>query len=142
MLIVRNFVGRSPIQGNGVFAGENIRQGTVIWRIDPRFDIGFDMRDLEALPEAAREFLETYSYPWLGRAGKMLLNVDNSRFMNHCEHPNTDFRPFDYGTAIRDIAEGEEITCNYGEFNPAFSGVFNEALAGGGDAAGPDPLPK
>ena len=44
--------------------------------------------------------------------------------MNHSERPNTDFTAFDAGYAICDIAAGEEITCNYHEFDPTFQGWF------------------
>jgi len=40
--------------------------------------------------------------------------------MNHSLQPNTDFRDSVFGYAIRDIAAGEEITCNYAEFEPDF----------------------
>jgi SET domain-containing protein len=36
--------------------------------------------------------------------------------MNHSFKPNTDFSFPDSGIAIRDIAVGEEITCDYREF--------------------------
>ena len=32
--------------------------------------------------------------------------------MNHSEAPNTDFSAYGGGTATRDIAAGEELTCN------------------------------
>jgi SET domain-containing protein len=44
--------------------------------------------------------------------------------MNHSEAPNTDFTGFEAGYAIRDIEVGEEITCNYHEFDPTFTGWF------------------
>jgi hypothetical protein len=44
--------------------------------------------------------------------------------MNHCLSPNTDFRIFDRGYALVDIAPGDEITCNYHEFDPSFVGFF------------------
>ena len=43
-----------------------------------------------------------------------MLEMDNGRFMNHWANRNTDFTDPVVGWAIRDIAEGEEITCNYG----------------------------
>ena len=51
-----------------------------------------------------------------------VLDCDDGKFMNHSEQPNTDFRVFDKGYALTDIAVGEEITCNYYEFDPAFRG--------------------
>ena len=48
--------------------------------------------------------------------------------MNHNVRPNTDFRVFDKGYAIVDIAAGEEITCNYFEFDPEFRGFGEKAI--------------
>jgi SET domain-containing protein len=40
--------------------------------------------------------------------------------MNHSDTPNTDFSAFGGGTACRDIAAGEELTCNYHQFYEGF----------------------
>jgi hypothetical protein len=44
--------------------------------------------------------------------------------LNHSLKPNTDFRIFDKGYALVDIPQGDEITCNYHEFDPTFAGYF------------------
>ena len=49
--------------------------------------------------------------------------------MNHSLSPNTDFRIFDKGYALVDIAAGDEITCNYFEFDPRFTGMFGAGRA-------------
>lgn len=59
-------------------------------------------------------------YPHMTRQGFTVLEFDNGRFMNHSPAPNTDFRDPETGWAVRDIAAGEEITCDYGEFDPGF----------------------
>ena len=59
----------------------------------------------------------------------VVLDSDNGRFMNHSLGPNTDFRIFDRGFALFDIAQGEEITCNYHEFDPTFAGFFTSVQA-------------
>lgn len=124
MMLFRTYVGPSPIQGNGVFADERMAKGTLIWRIDHRFDLLFPVGEMAAMPSALREFLDLYAYPHLHTPGYYLLNIDNSRFMNHSFAPNTDFRTFDCGYALRDIAAGEEITCDYTEFDSRFTGSF------------------
>ena len=50
-------------------------------------------------------------------------------YMNHSLAPNTDFRIFDKGYALADIARGEEITCNYHEFDPDFVGFMPDITA-------------
>ena len=62
----------------------------------------------------------------LERDGFVVLELDNGRFMNHSLKPNTDFTRPDVGYAIADIHPGEELTCNYFEFDRTFQG-FDEA---------------
>ena len=66
------------------------------------------------------DYIARYSYPHLEMPGVVVVDSDNGRFMNHSMQPNTDFRVFDKGYALVDIAAGEEITCNYHEFDPGF----------------------
>ncbi|MGO9171780.1 MAG: hypothetical protein ACLP7P_07420 [Rhodomicrobium sp.] len=58
------------------------------------------------------------------KPGIWVLEADNGRFTNRSEAPNTDFTGFEEGFAIPGIAPGEEIACNYHEFDPAFAGWF------------------
>jgi len=120
MMIVPTFVGPSEIEGVGVFAAEPIKAGTAIWTLADKFDLILPTEELETLPEVQRNFIERYGYPHMTRAGLTVLEFDNGRFMNHTDTPNTDFTKPDIAWAIRDIAEGEEITCNYAEFDPSF----------------------
>ena len=71
-----------------------------------------------------QHFIARYSYPHLEMPGVVVVDCDNGRFMNHTLTPNTDFRIFDKGYALVDIAQGDEITCNYHEFDPTFAGFF------------------
>lgn len=120
MMIVPTYVGPSEIEGVGVFAAAPIRSGDTIWILEEKFDLLLPMADLAGLPDVQRQFLERYGYPHMTKAGILVLEFDNGRFMNHTETPNTDFRRPDIAWAIRDIAAGEEITCDYAEFDPSF----------------------
>ena len=42
--------------------------------------------------------------------------IDDARFMNHSADPNTHEKG-QSSIASRDIAAGEELTCNYGNFD-------------------------
>jgi hypothetical protein len=121
MLLVKTYVAPSGIEGVGVFAGEPIAKGQSIWRFDPRFDRTLTIEELELLPEGVRAFLEKYSYPHHAEEGVVILELDNGRFMNHSTEPNTDFSQMDFGYALRDIKAGEELTCDYVEFDPTFA---------------------
>jgi uncharacterized protein len=121
MLLIPNYVGPSAIEGVGVFAGAPIPKGTIIWVLDERFDQVLSAAEIAALGHEQRHFVERYGYPHTLRPELTILELDNGRFMNHSDGPNTEFTDPAIGWAIRDIAEGEEITCNYAEFEPDFA---------------------
>jgi SET domain-containing protein len=129
MMLVRSFVAPSDIQGLGVFAGEFIAKGSRLWGFEPKFDICITPEEFDALSGLMQEYVERYSYPHLERPGVIVLDCDHGKFMNHSDAPNTDFTVFDSGYALRDIFEGEEITCNYFEFIPAFRGFGAAAVS-------------
>lgn len=114
MLRVKTYVDRSPIQGIGLFAAERIRSGTIIWEFTPMFDLTFQLEELQALWEPARKQIEKYSY-FEAQKNVYVLCGDDARFMNHSDAPNTVELPGLRTAAARDIAEGEEITCNYND---------------------------
>jgi uncharacterized protein len=124
MMLVRTYLSNSAIEGVGIFAAEPIKAGDVIWRLEQKFDVFFTESDIEELPPHMQDFIARYSYPHMRKPGIWVLEADNGRFMNHSESPNTDFTDFEEGFAIRDIAAGEEITCNYHEFDSSFNGWF------------------
>lgn len=127
MLLVSTYVAQSQIEGLGVFAGEPLTAGQLIWALNPKFDVFIEESEIDGLPPHMRDYIARYTYPHLERPGIVVLDSDNGRFMNHSFTPNTDFRIFDKGYALVDIAVGEELTCNYCEIDPAFNGAFSEA---------------
>lgn len=120
MLLIDTYIGPSAIEGVGVFAAEPIAKGQLIYRFEPGFDRLISQSDLGAMPESLRRFIDRYTYPHPRDKAVLVLDADNGRHMNHCPAPNTDFRDSIHGYAIADIAAGEEITCNYAEFEPDF----------------------
>jgi hypothetical protein len=95
-----------------------------MWSLNPKFDIFVRRSEIEGFPSHVQDFIARYGYPHLEMPGVIIVDSDNGRFMNHSLAPNTDFRVFDKGYALVDIAQGEELTCNYYEFDPAFAGFF------------------
>lgn len=122
MMLVKTYVAQSGIHGIGLFAEEPIAAGTKIWHYMGGMDVVFDASLLETLQEPMRSYLARYTYPHHSFKDKIILDGDNGRFMNHSDTPNTDFSqlPMTAGYALRDIAKGEELTCNYNEFAPGF----------------------
>lgn len=121
MMTVPTYVGPSAIEGVGIFAAVPIPAGSTVWQLSESLDLLLSDDQLAALPELQRDFIARYGYPHMTRPGLTVLEFDNGRFMNHDPQPNTDFTSPELGWAIRDIAAGEEITCDYHEFDPSFT---------------------
>lgn len=114
MFGVPTFLAASPVHGVGVFAGQDIRAGTVIWEFTPGIDWRMPESAFDTFPEPYRSMLRPYCYE--ESEGVLVLCGDNARFMNHSFSPNCD----DEGaqtTARRDIRAGEELTCDYRSFD-------------------------
>src|ERR1041385_8347547 len=124
MLLISTYLAQSSIEGIGVFAAEPVARGRLMWSLNTKFDVFVHPYEIEGLPPHMQDFIARYSYPHLEMPGVVIVDSDNGRFMNHSLSPNTDFRIFDKGYALIDIAAGDELTCNYHEFDPGFSGFF------------------
>ncbi len=115
MFIVRTSLQYSPIHGIGVFLKEPVYKGQVVWRFDPRVDVAIPVSEFKNFPPAVQDYLKTYTYivPMNGQR-MMILCADNSKHVNHADVPNLIDTPDGLQeVAARDIAAGEELTCNY-----------------------------
>lgn len=118
MLLVKTTIGPSILHGVGLFADQFIAKGAIIWRFVENFDLRFTKVELESSPEHAKEFLLRYAY-LSHDTGYYVLCVDDARFYNHSDTPNTAGIDLDDtcneggDIATKDIRAGEEITCNY-----------------------------
>ncbi len=104
----------SDAVGYGVRATRRIPKGTILWALDP-LDRVFGPQEVQAFGEALWPVLETYSY--VNGSGKRVLCWDHGRFMNHSCEPVSLSPGVDFELAVRDIEEGEEITCDYSSLN-------------------------
>lgn len=66
-----------------------------------------------------RECLVRYAYPSSEDAYQLVIEIESGRLMNPSIPPNTDYTEIVSDYANRDIATGEEIVCDYDEFDPA-----------------------
>jgi hypothetical protein len=120
MMLIKARVGPSGIHGMGLFALEPVPRDTPIWRFLPGFDHDFSPEQFAALPPLAREHTRRFCFVSQG-TGHVMLSGDHACFINHSLQPNTGAPP-DAAVpvttvALRDIAGGEEITCNYFEYD-------------------------
>lgn len=116
MLLVHASVKTSPLHGLGLFANQFIPKDSPVWAFHAGFDLELTQAEIDSLPEPARIQLDRYGY--IVNDGIHILCGDDARFMNHSDHANLVCPPDeDVSYALRDILPGEEITCNYGEFD-------------------------
>lgn len=120
MMLIRSYVAQSAIDGVGLFAAEPVAKGALVWRLDPAFDRVIPRTFLDEAPDCLKDYLYRYAYPHRDDPALLVLEVDNSRFMNHAADANTDFSEWGEGRALRDIAAGEELTCDYAGFYEDF----------------------
>lgn len=115
MLLINASAGRSRIHGKGLIARELIPAGTLVWLLKPGFDVELTKTQFEELAPNARDQVARYIYTDVA-TGNYILCSDDAKYMNHSDTPNT--RTEGHRTvAIAEIQPGQEITCNYYEFD-------------------------
>lgn len=127
MILIKISLNRSDIHGIGCFTKEFVKKGQLIWKFDDKFDLVLSKEYVDNLPEGAKDNFLNYAY--ISKpTGEYVLCSDDSKFFNHDNDPNVscvipegsknnDLLCF----ATRDINEGEELTCNYGDFDAEFN---------------------
>lgn len=115
MLLVPTYVAASATHGFGLHAGVAIPAGTRIWEFTPGVDLRFPPRTLDLIDGELGDKLRMYCYE--EPDGTLVLCGDNARFMNHSFEPNCDDVDGPYTVTKRDIAAGEELTCDYRLFD-------------------------
>jgi len=118
MLLVKTKIGPSKIHGIGLFADEFIAKHTPTWEFTPGFDVILSEEEVSKFAPLAREAFLHYCYKDLD-LNKYILCSDDGRFMNHSNDPATGYIPLisEWDIALRDIQPGEELTCNYEEWD-------------------------
>lgn len=124
MLLVKTRIGPSKIAGIGLFAGQLIPKGRMIWKFQPGFDQEISKRKLVQLSAAAKGQFLNYAY-LLPNRDTYILCFDDARFFNHSDNPNVldaevpnekDWVVI----AAKNIAKGDELTCDYRVFDADF----------------------
>lgn len=113
----RRFVSRAV--GWGVFALRPLPKGTITWVMDPEDRPYKDQR----LPahwtgaDPGRERTDPDArFLYQDKRGQLIMLGDHARYVNHsCDPTTAGGRDDRFSIALRDIAEGEELTEDYGE---------------------------
>jgi SET domain-containing protein len=127
MLLPSAWVGPSKIHGLGLIAAEFIPCGTVVWRLEPSFDIPLTQQQLDKLPAIAQLNIRHYGY-FDERLERFVLSGDDDRFTNHADDADVRFCG-DHAMAVRDIRPGEEITDSYAELGKSLD-AFRYGVVG------------
>jgi uncharacterized protein len=62
MYLFKTFVQDSSIEGKGVFAGEDIAKGDIVWKFDPHHDLTLSQEDFEKLDKQAQLEIRKIGY--------------------------------------------------------------------------------
>jgi hypothetical protein len=108
----KTYLDKSSIQGVGLFSGEDIAKGELVYKHSLKLQHVLESEELDALEEDEKRSFTHYGYFW---KGKWYLDFDDVRFLNHDTKPNLILT--DKGIeAARDILKGEELTQDYKDF--------------------------
>ncbi len=115
MLMVKTYLDKSVISGLGVFAGEDIEKDALVWTYAKGFDQIFTQAQYDSFPAQARRHLDTYAF-WEDD-DRIIATMDNDKYTNHSDAPNTYMVSNGDIKAKTKIIKGTEITTNYAEFD-------------------------
>lgn len=115
MLHVPTYVAPSRIAGVGLFSATALPAGSRVWSFTEGVDWRIGRDELELFPEPYLSRLRHYLYQ--EESGAYVLCGDNGKFMNHSPEPNCTDRDPRFTMTLRPIAAGEELTCDYREFD-------------------------
>lgn len=130
MLTIPTELRASRIHGLGVFSLGPVGAGEIVSRFLPPLDVQFTGELFAGLDAIQRRYVEHYAYRSIF-TGLHILPGDNDRYMNHSPAPNVGMNPDGSLTcvALRAIAAGEELTCDYRAFDADWRKKLNEPCA-------------
>lgn len=119
MLKINTYLDKSTVNGIGIFAGEDIPEGKIIWEFNPLVDLVYSAEEWDKLSKnvSSESLQQVLKYAYKSN-GKYFLCIDSAQFMNHShdrfnvENNTEDDTMF----ALRNIKRGEELLCNYFEY--------------------------
>ncbi len=118
MLLVRTYLAKSLIHGIGLFTGETIAAGVIVYKPSPDLDLCISHEVFSVLDERNQKVIAHYGF----RSkvdDKWYLAFDDIRFCNHSTVGNIGVKIFNGISCLaakNDIVVGEELLQDYGEF--------------------------
>ena len=119
MLQVKTYLGKSDLEGVGVFADMFIPKGIVIWKYNPYFTYKISAKKISKFTDSEKARLRFLPYYWVDKKGNYMIPLDHDRYMNHSRKANIEPLIDDKtDIANRDIHIGEELTVDYRLIRP------------------------
>jgi len=120
MFKIKYKLGSSSIHGIGVYAGEKIAKGTVVWEWDWEIDEEISQEDFDEMSNKKKGKILHFGYK-SKNTGKYYYSETDVHFINHSENGNsTEIIDQKSGAGVmiakRIINGGEEITQDYRKF--------------------------
>ena len=115
MLLIQTVVKKSPIHGKGLFAAQDVPEGTVVWEFDEKSDLELPAKFLQDVDDKVNAYVDFFG----SREGNTVyIDGDDTRYMNHSRDPNVrTWAGRESMFASRFIKKGEELLCDYREFD-------------------------
>jgi len=113
-MYVETFVSNSSTDNLGLFAAEDIQKGQLIWKYHTTTCLTITPEQESVLLKSNRDRL-TASINHFGCSTERgcLIHMDNMRYINHSDTPNTSNLDNDKMIAAREIKKGEELYEDY-----------------------------
>eukprot|EP00005_Dracoamoeba_jomungandri_P004401 CAMPEP_0174249934 /NCGR_PEP_ID=MMETSP0439-20130205/253_1 /TAXON_ID=0 /ORGANISM="Stereomyxa ramosa, Strain Chinc5" /LENGTH=163 /DNA_ID=CAMNT_0015329879 /DNA_START=84 /DNA_END=575 /DNA_ORIENTATION=+ len=144
VFLVEVEIRESPMHGKGVFAKQDIKKGTIVWRFSPETCKIVPVEELEKFnPTTEEEEEELFGMLWYGylneKTYSWFIAFDGSQYTNHSTEPNIGY-PEESSShpdreveeevciALEDIKEGEEFTADYRAFGCIHDGRVMKLL--------------
>lgn len=105
---------KNPSVGYGVFATRTIPKGTVVWTLC-ELDRRISPAEHSTFAKPYLEIIDRYAY--IDAVGDFILCWDHGRYINHSCAPAMLCLGEEVEIAVRDLAPGDELTCEYGTLN-------------------------
>lgn len=114
MLLIKTYLKEVKNKGIGLFTAIDLPVDYTIHVIETRFNKVYSKEDIEDFGPIQKEFYNTYMVHLSD--GSAILDLDNTRFINHSFTPNL-VCDLEYIKTCRVISLGEELTLDYTSFD-------------------------
>jgi len=115
MMLVPTYLAPSSIHGIGLYTPFFIPADSIVWRYDEEIDWRLTPEQISLFPDSLQEQLRSWCFE--EKDGRFVLCGDNAKFMNHHPDPNCSDADPEFTVTTRPVRAGEELTCDYREFD-------------------------